>query len=139
MEPKRRLVSHTIKRFKRRVRRLTRRTRGVSLEQMIEELEQYMSGLIGYFGFCETTSELRTLDSWTRRRLRAVIWKQWKHGRRRYKGLCIGGVGKNLAAQTAGSPRGPWRISRSPALSYVFPNVHFASLGLPTLTARQYA
>ena len=38
-----------------------------------------------------------------------------------------------------GRPRGPWRISRSPALSYAFPNVHFALLGLPTLTARQYA
>lgn len=138
-EPKRCLASHTIKRFKRRVRRLTRRTRGVSLEQMIEELEQYMSGWIGYFGFCETTSELRTLDSWTRRRLRAVIWKQWKHGRRRYQGLRTCGVGRNLAAQTAGSPRGPWRTSRSPALSYAFPNIHFASLGLPTLTARQYA
>jgi len=139
IEPKRRLASQTIKRYKVRVRRLTRRTRGVSLEQMIEELEQYMSGWIGYFGFCETTSELRDLNSWTRRRLRAVIWKQWKHGRRRYEALRARGVGRNLTAQTAGSPHGPWRISRSPALSYAFPNAHFASLGLPTLTARQRA
>jgi RNA-directed DNA polymerase len=138
-EPKRRLAPQTIQRFKGRVRQLTRRTRGVSLKQMIEELDQYLKGWIGYFGFCETPSVLRDLDSWVRRRLRAFIWKQWKRGRRRYAGLRARGVGKDLTAQTTGSPHGPWRISRSPALSYAFPNAYFVSLGLTPLTACQRA
>ena len=138
-DPKRRLALRTIQRFKGRVRQLTRRTRGVSLEQMLEELDQYLSGWIGYFGFCETPSVLRDLDSWVRRRLRAFIWKQWKRGPRRYARLRARGVGTDLAAQTAGSPHGPWRICRSPALSYAFPNAYFVSLGLTPLAARQRA
>lgn len=137
--PRRRLATRTIKRFRGRVRQLTRRTRGVSFEQMIEELDQYLSGWSGYFGFCETPSVLRDLDSWVRRWLRAFIWKQWKHPSRRFTGLRAHGVGRDLAAQTAGSPHGTWHISRSPALSFAFPNTYFVSLGLTPLTARQRA
>jgi RNA-directed DNA polymerase len=138
-KPKRRIAAESLKRFRRRVRVLTRRTRGISIEQMVEELSQYLKGWIGYYGFCETPSVLRDLNSWIRRRLRCVIWKQWKRGRRRYEALRARGIGRDLAAQTAGSPHGPWRISRSPALNYAFPNVYFTSLGLPTLTTRQNA
>jgi RNA-directed DNA polymerase len=138
-EPKRRIAPETLKRFRRRVRELTRRTRGISIEQMVRELGRYLSGWIGYYGFCETPSVLRNLESWIRRRLRCVIWKQWKRGRRRYEALRARGIGRDLAAQTAGSPRGPWRISRSPALNYAFPNAHFISLGLPTLATRKSA
>ncbi len=138
-EPKRRIAPEAIKRFKIRVRELTRRTRGVSIEQMVEELSRYLTGWLGYFGFCQTPSVLKNLESWIRRRLRCFMWKQWKRGRRRYAALRERGVGRDLAAQTAGSPHGPWRISRSPALSYALPNAHFTSLGLPKLTDRRYA
>jgi len=138
-EPKRRIAPETIERFKSKVRTLTRRTRGVSLAQMVEELRRYLTGWLGYFGFCQTPSVLKNLESWTRRRLRCFIWKQWKRGRRRYAALRERGVGRDLAAQTAGSPHGPWRISRSPALSYAFPNAYFASLGLPKLIIRSHA
>jgi RNA-directed DNA polymerase len=93
-------------------------------------------GWRGYFGFCQTLSVLEDLDSWIRRRMRSVIWKQWKRGRRRFAGLKRRGVGTDLAAQTAGSPHGPWRIGRSPALSIAFPNAFFDSHGLPRLAAR---
>jgi RNA-directed DNA polymerase len=138
-EPKRRIAREAIKRFKIRVRELTRRTRGVSLEQMMKELNCYLTGWLGYFGFCQTPSVLRNLESWIRRRLRCFMWKQWKRGRRRYAALRERGVGRDLAAQTAGSPHGPWRISRSPALSYALPNADLALLGLPKLTVRSYA
>lgn len=138
-EPKRRIAREAIKRFKIRVRELTRRTQGVSLEQMMKELNCYLTGWLGYFGFCQTPSVLRNLESWIRRRLRCFMWKQWKRGRRRYAALRERGVGRNLAAQTAGSPHGPWRISRSPALSYALPNADLALLGLPKLTVRSYA
>ena len=137
--PKRRISPEAIERFKRRVRTLTRRTRGVSIEQMVEELNRYQTGWLGYYGFCQTPSVLRNLESWVRRRLRCYMWKQWKRGRRRYAALRARGVGQDLSAQTAGSQHGPWRISRSPALSYAMPNAYFASLGLPELTVHRNA
>jgi hypothetical protein len=132
-EPKRRIAPKALDRFKERIRELTRRIRGISLARMIENLDSYLGGWRGYFGFCQTPSVLRDLDSWIRRRLRSVAWTQWKHGKRRYAELRARRVGYDLAAQTAGSPHGPWRISRSPALSVALPNVSWTSLGLPSL------
>jgi len=94
-----------IQRFKDRVRSLTRRTRGVSLEAMIRELGRYVTGWRGYFGFCETPSVLEELEGWMRRRLRSFVWKQWKRGRVRLRELRALGVNTTLAARTAGSPR----------------------------------
>jgi len=130
---KRRIAPKAILRFKERIRELTRRTRGISIERMIEELRRYMIGWRGYFGFCQTPSILKDLEGWTRRRLRCVIWKQWKRGRARFKELRLRGIGVDLAAQTAGSAHGPWRLSRSPALNIALPNAFFNSLGLPSL------
>jgi RNA-directed DNA polymerase len=138
-EPKRRIAPEAIKRFKIKVRELTQRTRGVNVEQMVGELSRYLTGWLGYFGFCQTPSVLRNLESWIRRRLRCFIWKQWKRVRRRYAALRERGVRRDLAVQTAGSPHGPWRISRSPALNYALPNADLALLGLPKLTVRSCA
>ena len=91
---KRRIAPKAIRRFKERIRELTRRTRGISIERMIGELRPYMIGWRGYFGFCETPSILKDLEGWTRRRLRCVIWKQWKRGKVRFKELRVAGVGK---------------------------------------------
>jgi RNA-directed DNA polymerase len=132
-EPKRRIAPKALLRCKQKIRELTRRTRGISLEQMTKELAAYLRGWKGYFGFCQTPSLLKALDEWIRRRLRSTIWKQWKHGRQRYAKLRQLGVGKDLAAQTAGSPLGPWHLANSPALSYAFPIAYFDSLGLPRL------
>jgi RNA-directed DNA polymerase len=129
-EPKRRVAPQARVRLKKRIRELTRRTRGCSLEQMINSLSRYLHGWRAYFGFCETPSVLQGLDSWIRRRLRGFVWKQWKRGRKQFQELRQRSVGKNLAAQTAGSNHGPWRISRSPALSYALPGAYFDSLGL---------
>jgi RNA-directed DNA polymerase len=136
-EPKRRIAPAAVKRFKERVRELTRRTRGISLEEMVKQLTVYLRGWQEYFGFCQTPSVLQSFDEWVRHRLRATAWKQWKRGRRRFAELRQRGVGKNLAAQTAGSAHGPWRLANSPALSIALPNAYFSSLGLPTLAARE--
>jgi len=133
-QPKRRIAPKTLLRFKKRVRELTKRNRGVSLERMVAQLSRYLIGWRGYFGFCQTPSVLRNLDSWIRRRLRCFQWKQWKRGKTRFAELRKRRVGKDLAAQTAGSPHGPWHISRSPALSFALPGAYFDSLGLPHLT-----
>jgi RNA-directed DNA polymerase len=130
---KRRIATKAIARFKQRVRELTRRTRGVRIEKMVAQLGRYLRGWRGYFGFCETPSVLRSLEQWLRRRLRSVVWKQWKRGKARFAELCKRGVGQDLAAQTAGSAHGPWRLSNSPALTIALPNAYFASLGLTPL------
>jgi len=110
-----------------------------SIEQMVEQLTGYLNGWKGYFGHCETPSILNKLDSWIRRRLRSFLWKQWKRGKRRFDELTERGIPDDLAAQTAGSTHGPWRISSSPALHMALSNSYFASLGLPTLEAHRVA
>jgi RNA-directed DNA polymerase len=137
--PRRRIAPQAIDRFKARVRELTRRTCGRSLSQIAKELSRYLVGWRGYFGFCETPSVLLALDQWTRRRMRAIAWKQWKRGRTRFARLRRRGVGRDLAAQTAGSPHGPWRLSNSPALTLALPNAFFASLGLATVALKRAA
>jgi RNA-directed DNA polymerase len=127
------IAPQALARFKQRVRELTSRTGGRSLEQVIPELSRYLTGWRGYFGFCETPGVLRLLDKWIRRRLRAVVWKQWKYGRNRFAELRRRDIGKGLAAKAAGSPHGVWRLSNSPALTFAFPNAFFKDLGLGTI------
>jgi RNA-directed DNA polymerase len=107
-EVKRRIAPKSLLRCKQRIRELTRRKRGISLEQMTEELASYLRGWKSYFGFCETPSVLRRLDQWIRRRLRSAIWKQRKR-------------------------RSAWRAARSRAASTALPTAYFDSLGLPRL------
>ena len=129
--PKRRIAPQAVDRFKERVREVTRRTRGISLAQMVEELARYLRGWLSYFGQCETPSVLADLGEWTRHRLRSVVWKQWKSGRRRFAELRQRDVNSDLAAKTAGSSHGPWRLGNSPALAIALPTAYFESLGLP--------
>jgi len=133
--PKRRLAPKAMARFKERVRELTSRTRGISLARMVQDLAEYLRGWIGYFGRCETPEVLDKLEKWLRRRLRSVVWKQWKRGTTRYRELRQRGIAAQDAAKTAGSSDGPWHLANTPALKIALSNAYFASLGLPELTA----
>jgi len=135
-EPRRRIAPKAIARFKERIREQTSRTSGISLAQMVTDIATYLRGWLGYFGDCQTPSVLRSLESWLRRRLRSVVWKQWKQGRTRFRELRKRGVSKDLAASTAGSAHGPWRIANSPALSLALPNAYFDALGLAAMVLR---
>jgi RNA-directed DNA polymerase len=128
--PKRRIAPKAIERFKERIRELTRQAKGQSLRQMVGPLGQYLRGWRTYFGINQTPSVTQTLDEWIRRRLRCVVLRHWKTGRRRFAELRKRGVGKDLAAQTAGSSHGPWRLARSPALSIALPNRFWDWLGI---------
>jgi RNA-directed DNA polymerase len=134
-EPKRRVSRTAREKFKQKVRELTDRGHSTSMERRVEKLNRYLRGWIGYFGCADNARLFRGWDAWIRRRLRAVLWKQWKRGRRRYAELRRLGVGRDLAAQTAGSPHGYWHLSRSPALSFALPNAYFDGLGLLRLAA----
>lgn len=126
-----RVSEKSLKRFKQRIRELTRRTRGRTIRKIIEELRRYINGWKAYFGQSQYRSPFKELDSWIRRKLRCYHWKQW--GRRGYKELRRRGVSRYLAWNTAKSAHGPWRLSRSPALAIALPGRYFDALGLPRM------
>jgi len=105
----------------------------VSSEQTVAELGLYLTGWRGYFGYGETPGQLRELDSWVRRRLRAVIWQQGKRHHARYRELTRRRVPRWVAQSVAASSCGPWPLSRSRAVQRALPNAFFRALGLPSL------
>jgi RNA-directed DNA polymerase len=133
------IAPKALDRFKDRVRELTRRTRGVSLEQIVESLAPYLIGWRGYFRFCQTPRVLSNLDAWIRRRLRMYLWRQWQNGQNRFKQLRQRGVPKFGAAVAAGSPTGMWRMSGHPAVQQALRNAFFDSLGLPRVAVVETA
>jgi RNA-directed DNA polymerase len=132
-EVKRAIAPKALDRFKDRIRAITRQAKGISMKSTVEQLARYMVGWRGYFGFCETPEVLIYLTRWVRLRLRCAFWRQWKTPRRRRAALLQLGVRPQLAANTAGSGRGPWYLARSKALSVGLSNAHLRSLGLPSL------
>ena len=129
----RRIAPKALDRFKTRIRDLTRRTKGVSLAKLIEELAPYLIGWRGYFRFCQTPRVLANLDAWIRRRLRSYLWRQWQNGGKRFKELRHLGVPKFQAAVAAGSPTGFWRMSSHPAVQMALRNHYFDAAGPPRL------
>src|SRR5216684_2066094 len=134
-EVKRVIAPKAVDRFKQRIREITRRAKGVSMETTMEELAPYMRGWRSYFGFCETPEVLIGLTRWVRLRVRAALWRQWKTPRRRRAALLELGVRERLASNTAGSGRGPWYLAKAKALAVGLSNAYFKSLGLPSLFA----
>jgi RNA-directed DNA polymerase len=132
-EIQRAIAPKSLERFKKRIREITRRAKGVDMKTIMAELASYMRGWRGYYRFCETPHVLLYLTRWVRLRLRAALWRQWKTPRRRRAVLMTLGVSPQLAANTAGSGKGPWRLARSKALFIGLSNAHFRSLGLPSL------
>jgi group II intron reverse transcriptase/maturase len=120
-----------IDKLKDRVRELSRRTRGHRLDTIVAELRDTLLGWKAYFGITEVLGPLRELDKWIRRRLRCYAWKQW--GSRGYRELRRRGVSVLEAWNVSKSAHGPWRISKTPALSLALPTRFFSKLGLPQL------
>jgi len=120
----------SLDRFKDRVRGITRRSRGISLTQVIEELREYLRGWIGYFRLVETLSVFQDLDGWIRRRLRCFVAKQWiKNCRTRYRNLIRLGVNDEQARMVAASRKGPWAMSNMKPLKIALSNRFFAGKG----------
>ena len=78
----RRIAPKALSKLKVKIRDMTGRTRGQSLEQIIEDPAPYLIGWRGYFGFCQTPRVLTHLEAWIRRRLRSYLWRQWRNGGR---------------------------------------------------------
>lgn len=130
-----RVSKKAIRRAKGRIKRLTRRNRGVSVEKMVADLSVYLRGWIGYFAYADTPSVFRDLDSWIRRRLRCKVWKQWKRPSTRLRELRAHGLTGD-PAYAAYSRKGYWRLAGSVILQHALPNSFFAEQGLASLQQR---
>ena len=138
-EVKRVIAPKALDRFKSRVREITARAKGVSINTTNKRAGSVYAGRRGYFGFCETPEVLSSLNGWIRRRLRCALWRQWRTPRRRRAALIQLGVDPRRAADMAGSGRGPWYLSVTRAMHVGLSNAYFTSLGLPSLTEAQRA
>jgi group II intron reverse transcriptase/maturase len=123
-------------RLKTELRRITKRNRGVSLRQVVNELGRLTDGWVGYFWVARTPSVFQELDQWLRRRLRCYQWKQWKWPRTRAQALLRLGIGRYLAWGTAYGNHGPWRVAGSPAMTQALPNAVLERLGFRSLLQR---
>jgi len=134
---RRKVAPKALARCKARVRTLTRRTWGVSLQVRIQPLGIYLEGGKGYSGYWETPAVLRDLDSWIRRRLRCGQGKQGKVCKRRKTELIRRGVNEALATTTAWSAKGPWRAGHTAGVQIALNTAFFDALGLSRLESRQ--
>jgi RNA-directed DNA polymerase len=132
--PLRRIALAALLRMKDKIRKLTNRKRGNTLEQIVKQLSSYLHGWIGYFGYCQTPRVLRKLEGWIRRKLRCLVWLRWKSGKTRYNRLRALGMSPHQVRDGAGNgAHGPWRMSKSPTLGYALSVAYFEQLGLPKL------
>ena len=119
--------------FKARIRQLTRRSGGRSMEQVVEKLRPYLLGWKAYFGLAQTPGVWRGLDEWLRHRLRAIQLKHWKRGGTIYRELRTRGATQDVAKQVAVNGRRWWRNSAK-LLNSVLTIAYFDGLAIPRLS-----
>ena len=129
-----RIHEKSIGRFKDKIREITNRNKGISMDYRLIKLNDMIIGWVNYFKIANASRKLMELDKWVRRRLRACMWKQWKKVRTRYRNLIKFGIPKPKAYQYANTRKGYWRISNSPILNKIFNNKYFEILGLISMT-----
>jgi group II intron reverse transcriptase/maturase len=129
-EVKRAVARQALRKMRTRIRRLTRRTRGRSLEQIADDLRRYVPGWKAYFRLAQTPRVMRAMDEWLRHRLRAIQLKQWRRGTTMFRELRKLGAPPVLAARIAGNARRWWRNSAM-GLNRVMPIAYFDRLGVP--------
>lgn len=130
-----RVATRSLERFRGKLRRLTKRTRSGKLEDIIQEINQYTMGWMGYYRQANTPSVFEGLDSWIRRRMRQMVWKRWKRGTTRYRNLVKMGVPKWRAQEGAGG-KSPWHMSKSPVINEALSNARWRNAGLKSLKTR---
>jgi RNA-directed DNA polymerase len=130
---KRAVAEKPLATFKQRVRQLTRRSGGRSMQQVVDGLRPYLLGWKAYFGLAQTPSVWRKLDEWLRHRLRAIQLRQWRHGPTIYRELQTLGAKPEVARRVAANSRCWWRNSGK-LLNSVLTLAWFDRLGLPRLS-----
>jgi len=122
-----------VQKFKRRIRELTGRSRGISMDRRMSELRSYVRGWMGYFGLAAQLKLFDKLDQWIRRRLRMCYWKRWRYARTRRRELIRLGVPRRQAIRHARSRKGPWHMAKSIATGVGLTNAWLQEQGLLSL------
>ena len=130
-----RVANRSLERFRGKLRRLTKRTRSGKLADIIQGINQYTMGWIGYYRQANTPSVFEGLDRWLRRRLRQMVWKRWKRGTTRYQELVKLGVPRERAGLGAVG-KSPWHMSKSPVINEALSNAYWRNSGLKSIQAR---
>jgi group II intron reverse transcriptase/maturase len=125
-----------VKRFKDKVREITSRSNGRSMDYRIEKLRQLITGWVNYFGIADMKELARDLDKWIRRRIRMCFWKQWKKIKTKHDNLVKLGMKDNEAWKFANTRKGYWRISNSQILNKTLTKEYLEKLGLASLAQR---
>jgi group II intron reverse transcriptase/maturase len=128
-----RVAGQALQRVREKLRGLTRRTRSGRLEEIIQQLKEYMRGWMGYFRLADTQSVFAGLDQWLRRRLRQLLWKRWKRGTTRWRELVSLGVPRSLAGLGA-TGSSPWRMAATPVVHMALSTAFWDAQGLCTFT-----
>ena len=121
------------KKFKDRVREITRRNRGVSMPDRLLELRRYFQGWVGYFSLVPMKTYFEILDKWVRRRIRSCYWKQWRNPRTRIANLRKLGVRRDQAVTHGFSSKGAWVMSSSQAVHEALSIAYLTQEGLVSL------
>ena len=125
-----------IERFKDKVRAITSRSNGRSMEWRKEKLNQLITGWVNYFKIADMKNTARELDGWIRRRLRMCYWKQWKKVKTKHDNLVRLGINDVKAWEYANTRKGYWRISNSQILATSITNEYLEKEGFLSLTKR---
>jgi hypothetical protein len=131
--PRLKVAADSVKRFKSKIRQEFRRGRGRRISRFIEELTPILRGWVNYFRLAEVRGVFEQLDSWIRRKLRCIFWRQWKRAYTRAKNLMKRGLGKDRALKSATNGRGPWWNSGASHMNQAYPKKYFDRLGLLSL------
>jgi RNA-directed DNA polymerase len=133
-EPRIKVAESSVKRLKVKLREILRRGRGRNIGRLIEEeLTPLLRGWMNYFRLAEVKGVFEELDGWIRRKLRCVIWRQWKRVYARAKGLMKRGLERDRALKSAMNGRGPWWNAGAPHMNEAFPKSYFDRCGLVSL------
>jgi hypothetical protein len=132
-QPTLKVAPKALKRFKQNVKELLRQGRGRSLKNVIAQLEAKLRGWINYFHLAEVKATFEALDQWVRRRLRLLLWRQWKKPRTRAKRLTALGIDRARALVSAYNGHGPWWNSGASHMNQAVPTKRFRRLGLISL------
>lgn len=116
--------------FTHRVRELTGRSWGVSMQYRLHQLGQYLRGWFGYFGISQYWRPIPELDEWIRRRIRMCYWKQWRWPRTKIRNLLNLGVSLESAIKHGTSSKSYWHMARTPALQQALSNAWLKANGL---------
>jgi RNA-directed DNA polymerase len=120
-----------LKRAQDRLRRLTKRNWGISMQRRIREINRFTVGWTAYFSLADTFLPFERLDKWLRRRLRQIRWKEWKRPHTRYRSLRALGLPDRDCREVAASQKGCWAISHSPQLQRALRNAYWhTTMGL---------